>query len=326
MLMLLTFSEERLELFNSSDVDTVLERIDRCCKTWLRCIELRERSTIARIAKFFGLKSSRVNLILNEFPTGIDEDLEDCLFNNYEVLARQTKHRELEVTRGSLVLGTNFLLTFETTESAILSTLIDNLAKGTLEVRQWGIDYLLYLIYKETLNNYYAVFDRIAKQLDELEDKVLEDSGDEFTYKKIAILRQSTRLGRRNLQTIKSLLAIVDYEHLQWIGQPVIALFERDLTHHLDSLLQEYQALRSWMSELMEIQRDNIASKTSQRIDRLTILSFIFLPITFIAGLYGMNFKYMPELNKPWAYPTVLGVMAFIAVGSLMYAKRKRWL
>jgi magnesium transporter len=80
------------------------------------------------------------------------------------------------------------------------------------------------------------------------------------------------------------------------------------------------------MSELMEIQRDNIASQTSERIDRLTILSTIFLPITFITGFYGMNFKYMPELEQPWSYPAVISVMVLIVVGSIVFAKQQRWL
>jgi magnesium transporter len=80
------------------------------------------------------------------------------------------------------------------------------------------------------------------------------------------------------------------------------------------------------MSELMEIQRDNISSETSERINRLTMLSAIFLPITFIAGLYGMNFKYMPELEQPWGYPAAIAIMALIVIGSIFYAKQQRWL
>ena len=121
-------------------------------------------------------------------------------------------------------------------------------------------------------------------------------------------------------------MTMMNYDDFQWISEPVKAIFNQDLVHHVDSLWQEYQTLRAWMSELMEIQRDNIASKTSERINRLTILSTVFLPITFIAGLYGMNFKYMPELEQPWAYPTVLCVMALIVIGSIAYAKKQRWL
>jgi magnesium transporter len=151
-------------------------------------------------------------------------------------------------------------------------------------------------------------------------------SGDESTYKKIATMRQSTRSGRRNFQSTKLLMAIMDRDDFQWFTQPVKELFNQELVHHVDKLWQEYQALRAWMSELMEIQRDNIASKTGERINRLTILSTIFLPITFMSGFYGMNFKYMPELEQPWAYPSVICMMAFIVIGSIAYAKRQRWL
>ncbi len=326
MLILLTFSHNHLELFTSREVDAVLKKIDGSHNIWLRCVNFRDRTGTARIIKHFELNSSRVNMIFNHSPIGIDEDIEDCLFNNYEILTHQIKNREFEVARGSIVVGKNFIITFEINEVRMFSILSQNLQKRTLDLQKGGVDYILYLIFKEILNSYHTVFDYISRQLDDLEDEVLGNSGDESTYQKIATMRQSTRVGRRNFQSIKSLLVIIDYEDFQWISQPVKTLFNQEVVHHVDNLWQEYLALRAWMSELMEIQRDNIASKTSELINRLTILSTVFLPITFITGFYGMNFKYMPELEQTWAYPTVISVIALIVIGSIMYAKQQRWL
>jgi magnesium transporter len=326
MLILLTFSQNSLELFTSREVDELLKRIDGYHNIWLRCIHFRDRTGTAKIIKHFELNPSRVDMIFNHSPMGIDEDTEDCLFDSYEILTHKIKNREFEVSHGSIVVGTNFIITFEITEVKIFSTLSNNIQKGTTDIKNWGIDYLLYLIFKDILNNYHTVFDYISRQLDDLEDEVLDNYGDDSTYQKIARMRQSTRVGRRNFQSIKSLLAIMDYEDFQWISLPVKAIFKQELAHHVDNLWQEYQALRGWMSELMEIQRDNIASKTSERINRLTILSAVFLPITFIAGVYGMNFKYMPELDQPWAYPITISIMALIMIGGIVYAKQQRWL
>ncbi|MCC5660666.1 magnesium transporter CorA [Nostoc sp. XA010] len=326
MLTLLTFYPDNLELFNSNHVDTVLKQIDSSRNIWLRCIHFRDRTGTAKIIKHFGLNPSRVNMIFNHSPVGIDENVEDCLFDSYEILTPQIKNHEFEVARGNIVLGNNFIITFEITELKVLSILANNLQKRTKDIETLGIDYVFYLIFKEVLNNYHTVFEYISRKLDDLEDEVLDNSGDELTYQKIATMRQSTRSGRRNFQSIKSLMAIMDYEDFQWITQPVKELFNQELVHHVDKLWQEYQALRAWMSELMEIQRDNIASKTGERINRLTILSTIFLPITFMSGFYGMNFKYMPELEQPLAYPAVICVMALIVIGSIAYAKKQQWL
>ena len=326
MLTLITFHPDKVELFNSNHVDVVLKQIDSSRSIWLRCIHFRDRTGTAKIIKHFGLNPSRVNMVFNHSPIGIDEDVEDCLFDSYEILTPQIKNHEFEVARGNIVLGNNFIITFEITELKVLNILANNLQKRTKDIEMLGIDYVFYLILKEVLNNYHTVFDYISRKLDDLEDEVLDNSGDELTYQKIATMRQSTRSGRRNFQSIKSLMAIMDYEDFQWITQPVKELFNQELVHHVDKLWQEYQALRAWMSELMEIQRDNIASKTGERINRLTILSTIFLPITFISGFYGMNFKYMPELEQPWFYPAVICVMALIVIGSIAYAKKQRWL
>ncbi|BAY22105.1 Mg2+ transporter protein, CorA family protein [Calothrix sp. NIES-2100] len=326
MLILLTFSQNHLEVFTSNNVNAILERINSPHNIWLRCIRFRDRTAIAKIINQFKIKPSRVDMIFNHFPIGIDEDIEDCLFDCYEILTNQMKNREFEIVRGSIIVGNNFIITFEDTEIRILSILSNNIQRRIINLENWGIDYILYLIYKDILNNYYTVFDYISRQLDDLEDAVLDNSGDESTYKKIATMRQSTRCGRRNFQSIKSLLAMMDYEDFQWLTQPVKELFTQELIHQVDKLWQEYQALRIWMSELLEIQRDNTASKTSERINRLTILSTVFLPLTFISGFYGMNFKYMPELDQPLAYPLVIGVMILIVIASIMYAKKQSWL
>ncbi|ODG98841.1 magnesium transporter CorA [Nostoc sp. KVJ20] len=326
MLALFTFYPDNLELFTSNDVDTVLEKIDGSHNIWLRCIHFRDRTGTARIINRFGLNPSRIEMIFNHCSLGIDEDVEDCLFDSYEILTSQIKNNEFEVARGNIVVGNNFIITFEITELKILSNLANNLQRRTPDIPNLGIDYLFYLIFKNILNNYDNVFDYISMKLDDLEDEVLEKSGDESTYQKIATMRQSTRSGRRNFQNIKLLMSIMNNEDFQWITQPVKELFNQELVHQVDKLWQEYQSLRAWMSELMEIQRDNIASKTGERINRLTILSTIFLPITFMSGFYGMNFKYMPELEQPWAYPAVICMMALIVICSIAYAKKQRWL
>lgn len=325
MLTLLTFSPNHIELFSSKDIDTVLEKIDGSHNIWLRCIQFRDRTGTARIINHFQLNPSRIDMVFNRSLTGIDEDMEDCLFDGYEILTHQIKNREFQVAHGSILLGSNFIITFETKEIKTLTILLNNIQKRIIDIQEWSVDYILYLIFKNILNNYHSVFDYISRQLDDLEDEVLA-SGNETTYHKIAAMRQSTRSGRRNFQNIKSLLALMNYDDFQWISQPVKALFNQELVHQVDNLWQEYQALRIWMSELMEIQRDNIASKTSERINRLTILSSIFLPITFITGFYGMNFKYMPEIEQPWAYPAVIIVILFIVFGSIAFAKQQRWL
>jgi magnesium transporter len=325
MLVLLTFSQDRIDSFSSWDVETILKNINGSQNIWLRCIHFRDRTGIAKIIQHFGLNPSRVDTIFNYSPTGIDQDIEDCLFKTYEILTHEMKNGEFEVARGSIVSGKNFIITFEINEVKIFNQLIPKIQKHNTSMQNIEIDYFFYILFKEILSSYRTVFEYISRHLDDLEDEVLENSGKEITYQKIAAMRQSTRFVRRTFQSIKLLISMIDDE-FPWFSPFVKDLFKEELIHQVENLWQEYQALRAWMSELMEIQRDNIASKTSERINRLTILSSIFLPITFIAGLYGMNFKYMPELEQPWAYPATICVMILIAIGSIVYAKQQRWL
>ncbi|NJK37028.1 MAG: magnesium transporter CorA [Oscillatoriales cyanobacterium RM2_1_1] len=320
---LISFSPTQLNIQTIWEVEETLQQIDPTCQNWLRCVRIRNVNEIARLVQFFQLQSGRVSMIRSGLPSGIDdEETEDCFFGNYEVISPQVKSYQFDRVRGSYALGQNFLLTFESDEFPVFEHVIHKIQKGTLSIQNHQIDYLLYLIHDEILSRYESIFDRLGRELDDLEDQVLENTGGESTYRMIASLKQSTRLGRRNFQAIRNLVALLNREDIPWISQPVAQLFQQKLIHEVDELWQEYQSLRDWMYELIEIQRDNLSRNTNRVINQLTVVSSIFLPLSFLAGLYGMNFENMPELEIPWAYPALLCVMAVIALGGFIYTKK----
>ncbi|PSB19209.1 magnesium transporter CorA [filamentous cyanobacterium CCP2] len=323
---LITFSSNTFSAFTSSQLDAILHRVDRTQNIWLRCVGVRDRNAVIQISECFGLKSVRVERILRGHPLGFDEDIDDCLFTNYELLTHHPHQSRLREIRGSYALGSNFLLTFESSQLALFESIVDSIQQQPIEIQGKPVDYLLYLIFEGIIDNYYTVFDQISLQLEKLEDIVLENAGNESTHRNIATLKQSTRLGRHNLQRVKALFLKVAHGEMQWISHEVAVLFNQELMKQIDDLLQEYQSLQTWMSELIEIQRGNIDSNLGRVINRLTIISAIFLPLQFLTGLYGMNFEYMPELKIVWAYPALLGVMTLFGIGGLLYAKTQKWL
>lgn len=326
MLTLLTFSDDYLEVFSSDDLDVVLQKIDRTRNTLLRHVAGSDRTTIQRIIEHFELKRDRVDLVVKHASVGVNADLEDCLFNTFEVLTVQPDTQYWQIYRGTYALGHNFALTFEPQELEPLSTLISNVQKQTVDIQKGGVDYLLYLLFKGMLANYQLIFSEISRRLDVIEDHIADGVRAESIYQQLNGLKQALRMGRTNFQNIKAIAATANSENTQWFSPNVVRLFNRELLPQVENLLQDYQAARNWMAELMETQRDTIANQTNERINRLTTLSFIFLPISFITSVYGMNFKYMPEIYNPWAYPIVLAVMALIALGSILFARRNQWL
>jgi magnesium transporter len=321
---LIHFSTNYCTILTDSQIEILLQQVDRSQNVWLRCLGIPSHNQVVRISQFFGLKPTRVDKILRRYPLGFDEDVEDCLFSSYQLLIRdQLNIREVD---GSVVLGANFLVTFEADELIVFTSIVDQLQNRTIQLQSRSVDYLLYLLLGGTVDSYYSVFDQISWQLEGLEELVLKNAGNESTYRKIATFKQTSRLGRRNIQRIKALFLRVAHGNISWINSEVALLFDQKLIKGIDDLLEENQALQSWMSELIEIQRANMDSNMGNVIHRLTIISAIFLPLQFLTGLYGMNFRHMPELEVPWAYPVLLTGMLLFTITGLLYAKKQKWL
>ncbi|MGF1460828.1 MAG: CorA family divalent cation transporter [Leptolyngbyaceae cyanobacterium] len=322
--LLVKFSASTVDYFASSDIDETLGKIDSEHQFWLRCRVHPGQHTVTKIIDHFHLSHYRIRRILTGKPLAIDDqDLDDCLFANYQILSRTLAELGIKEIWGSFILGENFFISFETQGTVLFDNIFSNLQNQLIDLKSHRADYLLYLAYEELIDNYYTVFDRISWQLEELEDLILDGISDKSTYRKIARMRQSVRLGRRNLLSVKAVAIQSHHHNIRWISATTAEKLNHESFPHLEALSQEYQSLRSWMTELMEIQRSNINDQVGRVINRLTLISAIFLPIQFITGLYGMNFDYMPELHWRLAYPMTLLVMGLIAVVGWRYAQQQ---
>lgn len=323
---ILSFSPDSLESYVSWDVDEILDRVDPNKFVWISCEGLDNPVAVRRIVHYFQLRPSRVEQILQETITDFEAANEDCIFYNYRVVTKTGVTHQFQLMTGSLLIGKNFLLTFEAMRSDLFDKTLQKIIAGKIEVKSHGVDHLLFLLVKEVvINHYYAVLRSLAEQLDQIEDLVLNNDSDDSTYREILRIRHTIKPLHRNILRFQEFVSFLSEEESPFIKQSTLDEFNQNLSRELDKLWRDYQELRNWISELIEIQRDNISSNTGKVIDRLSIISIIFLPLTFITGLYGMNFEYMPELHSKWGYPIVLLVMATIVISLVAYMKRKKW-
>lgn len=324
---MLSFSANALDSYVSWDVDEVLDRIDPNQFTWISCEGLDNPEAIKRIIHYFQLSSSRLDQIFNKQLIDFDTEMEDCLFYNYRVLTRFTANKTFGIVSGSLIIAEKFLLTFEEVPSELFDRTRQKILAGKIAIKQHGVDYLLYLLFKEAvINNYYSILRTFSEQLDRLEEEVLSNSGTDRTYREIIQIRQTIKPLHRNILRVQEFISYLNEDTPRFINENTLQHFNQHLSRELDKLWKDYQEVRTWISELIEIQRDNINSNTNKVIDRLTVLSTFFLPLTFITGLYGMNFEYMPELKLRWGYPGAILVMATIVIILFTYMKRKKWI
>jgi magnesium transporter len=221
----------------------------------------------------------------------------------------------------SIVLIGNWIISFAESVVPEIQQLQERIRTGRGIIRQQSAAYGMYAIIDTILDSYYHVCDQIELDLDDIES-LLESS--DFSQQRIQQFR--TRLGKIRRYLLPFREAIQTMSRELGVTHPEIQPYLRDLQDHSYHILSLFENYRDTITSFHDLYLSLLSQKMNNIMKVLTIISTIFLPLTFLAGVYGMNFAYMPELDRPWAYPVVLGIMAGIAVGMLWYFKKKKWL
>jgi magnesium transporter len=189
-----------------------------------------------------------------------------------------------------------------------------------------GPDYLLYLLLRAVIVDHFQHgFKHLAVELEELEDLVLTSRGSEAVYRTILATRENIKPWNEPLLELEAFLEYIKDAESRFITDKVIKYFTKSLYHEVDALLTHYERLRGMLKEVMDLHMGAVERYVGRVNQLLTIVATIFLPITFIASIYGMNFEYMPELEQPWGYPAVLLLMLTVALGLILFMKRRKW-
>jgi magnesium transporter len=200
----------------------------------------------------------------------------------------------------------------------------ERLRAGHGTIRQRGPDYIAYAILDTLVDRYYPVAESLSERLDELEDPAM-DADDPETLNRIHVIRRQVAVLRRVGWPQREAVGQMARERLPFVSDEV-RTFLRDTEDHIRQVMELLDSLREISMGLTEIFLTNVSHRTNEIMKVLTLMASIFIPLTFIAGIYGMNFEYMPELDDRIAYPLVLGVMVLVAVAMIAFFLRQGWI
>ncbi|NCO75568.1 MAG: magnesium/cobalt transporter CorA [Cyanobacteria bacterium] len=223
----------------------------------------------------------------------------------------------------SFILGKNYLLTFQEDEIEDFTRIIDRIRLNQGKVRQLGADYLAYLLLDTLIDNYFPVLEDYGERIEDLEDQIVLNPSKK-TLQEIYNIRRELLALRRSIWPLRNLFNELTREDNNLITKEVYVYF-RDCYYHTIQILDILETYRELASSLMDVLISSMSNKMNEVITLLTIISSIFIPLTFIAGLYGMNFEYMPELKWRWGYFGTLFLMLLIAGGMTFYFWRRGW-
>ena len=292
--------------------------------SWLNVEGVTQVDLLRRIGDSYGLHPLVMEDIVNTDQRPKVEEYPDYLFIVVKLLDTDDMGR-LTVEQVSMILGRGWLLTIqEGLGGDPFQPVRERLRTAKGKIRGERIDYLAYALLDAVLDRYFLVLERVAERVEMLEEEVVM-APTRFTLRKIHRLRQEIILLWRSVWPVRELVGGLLRGESGLIGGET-QVYLRDLYDHTVQIIETVETSREMLSSMLDIYLSSESNRTNEVMKILTVYATIFMPLTFIVGLYGMNFKNMPELEWRWGYPAVLLLMALLALGMMIYFRRKKWL
>jgi magnesium transporter len=306
------------------DSPEVLADLSKDRVNWISVIGYRDLALIERLGNQFQLHSLTLEDILNTDHLPKIEPVGDTLFITMKMFTFNSAEDHFEEEHVSFILGTNFLLTFQEKEGDDFNIVRERIRNAVGKVRSKGHDYLFYLLVDRIVDNYYIVLDKFEEKMDLLEDELIDNPNPTMAGKILALKKQMIQ-HKKYIFPLREEFGRLLKDENRLITKSATA-YLRDVHDHILHLVNTIESFRENLNGLMELHFSNNSARMNSVMKTLTMITTIFIPLSFLAGIYGMNFRYMPELDYPWAYPAALGLMLLIGVSMYLYMKRKKWL
>ena len=322
---LLDYDEERVEEKELPRVDECLLFKEKKSVTWINVSGLHQVDLLERLNDCFGLHPLVLEDILNTDQRPKMEDFGDYLYIVLRMLDLDKKNENAIVSEQiSLILGKNFVLTFQEREGDLFNPLRERIRNGKGRLRKMGPDYLVHALLDAIVDQYFVVLEKLGERIEFLEEELVTRPTPSTLHLLHQLKREMIFL-RKSVWPLREVIGTLERGESPLI-QASTNLYLRDIYDHTIQVIDNVETFRDMLSGMLDIYLSSISNRMNEIMKVLTIISTIFIPLTFIVGLYGMNFKFMPELESPWGYPAVLLLMLGVTVFMLFYFRRKKWL
>jgi len=292
--------------------------------TWINIDGLHEVETIEKLGKQFDLHSLILEDILHTEQRPKVEDFEKYVFVVLRMLSYSSEMQAVESEQLSIVLGPNFVISFQERIGDIFDPIRERIRNAKGRIRKMGPDYLCYSLLDAIVDNYFSILEKVGEKIEAMEEDLVSEPS-ENTLQQIHSLKREMILLRKSVWPLRELISGLQRSESPLI-QESTEIYLRDVYDHTIQVIDTVESFRDMASGMLDIYLSSISNKMNSVMKVLTIIATIFIPLTFVAGIYGMNFEHMPELKLVWAYPALWLVMIAIATVMLVYFRKKKWL
>jgi magnesium transporter len=292
--------------------------------TWVDVNGIHDVALVGRIGEIFGLHPLLLEDVVNTHQRPKFETHGEHLFLVLKMLLHDVGSADIEMEQVSLVMGRGLVITFQERERDCFDPVRRRLTSPSTQVRQHGADFLAYALVDTIVDNYFAVLEWMGDRIEDLEDRLIE-SPDQPTLQAVYQVKRSLAELRRVVWPLRDALGIMGRGDTPLI-QPSTLPYLRDVQDHALRVIDTIETFRDMTATLVEMYMSGASHRLNEVMRVLTVLATIFIPLTFLVGVYGMNFDHMPELHWWWAYPVLWVLMVGSAAGMLAFFRRKGWI
>ena len=292
--------------------------------SWMDVQGLGSELILKQVGKIFNLHPLLLEDVVNVPQRPKVEDYNEQLMIIAQMVFSDPNEAGFESEQVGFVLGKNYLLTFQEEEIKDCFDIVRNRIHANQgKVRQAGADYLTYLLLDSIIDGYFPVLEKYGDRIETLEDRLVLRPQSSYLEEIYAVRRELLAL-RRAIWPLRNVTDLLVRGESNLIHSD-IKIYFRDCYDHVIQLLDIVETYRELSSSLMDVYLSSMSNKMNEVMQVLTVISTIFIPLTFIAGVYGMNFEYMPELHWRWSYVACLGLMAVVASSLVLFFWRRGW-
>lgn len=297
---------------------------DKPTITWMNVDGLHDLPVIEKIGECFGLHPLILESIVNTQQRPKVEELQDYIFVVLKMLYLGKGDSEVTGEHVSLVIGSNFVLSFQESKGDVFEPIRDRIRTGKGRLRKMGSDYLGYALIDAIVDNYFIILESLGDKVELLEEKLIGRPAPQ-TLRGIHRLKRQLLFLRRAVWPLREVISGLERSEAGLIKKAT-RLYLRDVYDHTIQVIDTVETLRDMVAGMLDIYLTSLSNRMNEVMKVLTIVATIFIPLTFVAGIYGMNFKHMPELEWRYGYAFAWGLMIAISAFMLLYFRKKKWI
>jgi len=317
------YNEEHFDQRQLSAIEECFSYKNTKTITWINIDGIHNVENIQKLGDCFGLHPLVMEDILHTDQRPKMEDHDDYFYIVLKMLLNQ-KTPEFMTEQVSLILGPNFVISFQETEGDVFNHVRTRLATAKSRIRKMGADFLAYSLIDAIVDSYFIVLEKTGERLEDIEEDLMTEPSQK-TLRAIHQMKREMIYLRKSVWPLREVISALNREDSPLIKDST-KIYLRDVYDHTIQVIDAIETFRDMLSGILDIYLSSLSNRMNEIMKFLTIIGTIFIPLTFVAGVYGMNFHFMPELRWHYGYFAVLAFMALVGIIMLIYFKWKKWL